>query len=162
MGLLEAVEVVKKLGRGSSGATIGPVSLRVEPGTVTALVGRSGSGKSTVLNSVAGLMRPSAGRVIFDGDDIARASDQRLARLRREAFGFVFQDYTLLDPLTGQENIELPARNHWCNASGWKVAWRSPRIDSRAVSVSGWPSHGRWPTVHECSSPTSPPERWTP
>lgn len=110
MRLLEAVEVVKKLGRGSSGATIGPVSLRLEPGTVTALVGRSGSGKSTVLNSVAGLMRPSAGRVIFDGDDIARASDQRLARLRREAFGFVFQDYTLLDPLTGQENIELPAR----------------------------------------------------
>lgn len=110
MGILETVDVVKKLGRGSSGATIGPVSLRMEPGTVTALVGRSGSGKSTVLNCVAGLMRPSAGQVMFEGDDITRASDQRLARLRREAFGFVFQDYTLLDPLTGQENIELPAR----------------------------------------------------
>ena len=110
MESLEAVDVVKKLGRGCSGTTIGPVSLRVEPGTVTALVGRSASGKSTVLNCMAGLMRPSAGRVIFEGQDIARASDQRLARLRREAFGFVFQDYTLLDPLTGQENIELPAR----------------------------------------------------
>ena len=110
MELLEAVDVVKKLGRGSTGARIGPISLRVEPGTVTALVGRSGSGKSTVLNCVAGLMRPSAGRVIFEGKDIAGASDQRLARLRREAFGFVFQDYTLLDPLTGRENIELPAR----------------------------------------------------
>src|SRR5699024_2486127 len=99
MELLEAVEVVKKLGRGSSGATIGPISLRLEPGAVTALGGRSGSGKSTVLHAVAGLMRPSAGRVLFEGDDIARASDQRLARLRRDAFGFVFQDYTLLDPL---------------------------------------------------------------
>ena len=110
MELLEVVEVVKKLGRGRSGVMIGPISLEVQPGTVTALVGRSGSGKSTVLNCMAGLMRPSAGQVLLDGTDIARASDQRLARLRREAFGFVFQDYTLLDPLTGQENIELPAR----------------------------------------------------
>lgn len=110
MELLEVVEVVKKLGRGRSGVMIGPISLEVQPGTVTALVGRSGSGKSTVLNCMAGLMRPSAGQVLLDGADIARASDQRLARLRREAFGFVFQDYTLLDPLTGQENIELPAR----------------------------------------------------
>ncbi|NMA76159.1 MAG: ATP-binding cassette domain-containing protein [Actinomycetales bacterium] len=72
MESLEAVDVVKKLGRGCSGTTIGPVSLRVELGTVTALVGRSGFGKSTVLNSMAGLMRPSAGRVIFEGDDSAR------------------------------------------------------------------------------------------
>lgn len=110
MALLEVDSVVRKLGGSRSSVTIGPVSLHVESGTVTALVGRSGSGKSTVLNCAAGLMRPSAGRVLFDGADIARASDQRLARLRRDAFGFVFQDYTLIDPLTGRENIELPAR----------------------------------------------------
>lgn len=110
MTLLEVDDVVKRLGRSHSSVTVGPVSLRLEPGTVTALVGRSGSGKSTVLNCAAGLMRPSAGRVLFEGGDITRISDQRLARLRRDAFGFVFQDYTLIDPLTGQENIELPAR----------------------------------------------------
>lgn len=110
MVLLEVDDVVKRLGRSRSSVTIGPVSLHVEPGTVTALVGRSGSGKSTVLNCAAGLMRPSAGRVLFEGVDITRVTDQQLARLRRDAFGFVFQDYTLIDPLTGQENIELPAR----------------------------------------------------
>lgn len=110
MGLLDVDGLTKQLGRPRAGVTIGPVSFSVEPGTTTALVGRSGSGKSTILNSVAGLMRPSAGTVVFDGEDIARASDRRLARLRREDFGFVFQDYTLLDPLTGRENIELPAR----------------------------------------------------
>lgn len=110
MGLLDVDGLTKQLGRLRAGVTIGPISFSVEPGTITGLVGRSGSGKSTVLNSVAGLMRPSAGTVVFDGEDIARASDRRLARLRREDFGFVFQDYTLLDPLTGRENIELPAR----------------------------------------------------
>lgn len=110
MKLLDVESLVKRVGRARTGATIGPVSFGVESGTVTALVGRSGSGKSTILSSVAGLMRPSAGRVVFDGEDIARASDRRLARLRRDEFGFVFQDYTLLDPLTGRENIELPAR----------------------------------------------------
>ncbi len=78
-------------------------------GTMTALVGRSGCGKSTVLNCLAGLLKPTEGFVMFGGRDLTRLSDQQLARIRRESFGFDFQDYTLIEALDAQENIQLPA-----------------------------------------------------
>lgn len=90
--------------------SVGPVSFDLEPGTFVALVGRSGSGKSTVLNCVAGLTRPSSGSVVLAGVETTQLSDQQLAKLRREMFGFVYQDYTLIDMLTASENITLPAR----------------------------------------------------
>jgi len=107
--LLSAQGMVKRLGSRRRNVTIGPVDLTFAPGTVTALVGRSGCGKSTVLNCLAGLMKPTEGSVVFDGRDLTRLSDQQLARIRRESFGFVFQDYTLIDALDAQENIQLPA-----------------------------------------------------
>jgi putative ABC transport system ATP-binding protein len=89
---------------------VGPVSFELHANELVALVGRSGCGKSTVLNCAAGLLRPTSGSVMFNGLDLAGLSDRQLARLRRQQFGFVFQDYTVLDPLTARENIELPAR----------------------------------------------------
>lgn len=95
---------------GRRGPRLGPCDLVLTAGTVTALVGRSGSGKSTVLACAAGLARVTAGVVRYQGADITRWSDSRLARLRREEFGFVFQDYTLIDALSVSENIGLPRR----------------------------------------------------
>lgn len=108
--VLELEGVTRRYGRRDTDPTLGPCDLTLRAGTVTALVGRSGSGKSTVLNCAAGLSRVTDGVVRYLGEDITRLPDRRLARLRRDDFGFVFQDYTLIDALTVAENIALPAR----------------------------------------------------
>jgi putative ABC transport system ATP-binding protein len=83
------------------------VSLGVEPASITAIRGTSGSGKSTLLSVLGGLERPSAGRVLFDGKDLASCSDNELARCRRR-MGFIFQDFGLIPNLTALENITYP------------------------------------------------------
>ena len=74
-----------------------------------ALVGRSGSGKTTLLQLLGGLDRPTAGKILYQGKDLARLSQWRLTRLRRREFGFVFQSYHLLPELSAWENAALPA-----------------------------------------------------
>ena len=86
------------------------VSLTIGEGEFVAVVGASGSGKSTLLNILGCLDRPSDGAYRFAGDDVGGLDADARARLRREAFGFVFQDYCLLDALTARENVELPAK----------------------------------------------------
>ena len=71
------------------------------------LLGPSGSGKSTLLNILGGLDRPSAGRVLFEEEDLARASVDRLTEFRRAHVGFVFQFYNLIPSLTALENVRL-------------------------------------------------------
>ncbi|UNX55227.1 ABC transporter ATP-binding protein [Georgenia sp. TF02-10] len=110
MSVLVADGVVKEFRNGRARVRLGPASFEVADGSFTALVGRSGSGKSTILNCVAGLARVTGGRVDLGGVDLTRLPEHKVARLRREAFGFVYQDYTLIDSLTGAENISLPAR----------------------------------------------------
>jgi len=85
------------------------VSLTVEPGEILALTGPSGCGKSTLLHLLGGLDRPSAGELWLNGRRIDRLSERELARLRRHEVGFVFQAFHLMDELTAQENVELPA-----------------------------------------------------
>ncbi|GAB0056450.1 putative ABC transporter ATP-binding protein [Candidatus Magnetaquicoccaceae bacterium FCR-1] len=84
------------------------VDLEVAPGEIVALTGPSGSGKSTLLALVAGLERPTAGRIRVDGVALAGLSDEELARLRRERMGIVFQDFHLITTLTALENVALP------------------------------------------------------
>lgn len=110
VSVLVADGVVKEFRNGRARVRLGPASFEVADGSFTALVGRSGSGKSTILNCVAGLARVTGGRVDLGGVDLTRLPEHKVARLRREAFGFVYQDYTLIDSLTGAENISLPAR----------------------------------------------------
>jgi ABC-type lipoprotein export system ATPase subunit len=93
------------------------VDLTVAPGETVAIMGPSGCGKSTLLYLLGGLDRPTAGDIWLDGQDITRMSERTLARLRREAVGFVFQAFHLMDELTAVENVELPAL----------LAGRSPR-----------------------------------
>jgi ABC-type lipoprotein export system ATPase subunit len=85
------------------------VDLEVARGETVAIMGPSGCGKSTLLYLLGGLDRPTAGEIWVDGQDLGRLSERGLARLRREAIGFVFQAFQLMDELTAVENVELPA-----------------------------------------------------
>lgn len=83
-------------------------NLTIERGKFTAIVGRSGSGKSTMLHLMGGLDRPDKGRVFIDGEDIFKLKDEQLAVFRRKKIGFIFQDYNLLPSLNVWENIVFP------------------------------------------------------
>jgi len=84
------------------------VSLALEAGTITALVGRSGCGKTTLLNLAAAMDFPTSGEVIIDGRPTGALGEQELTALRRTRIGFVFQFFQLLPALTALENVELP------------------------------------------------------
>jgi putative ABC transport system ATP-binding protein len=85
------------------------VDLTVRPGEFVAIVGPSGCGKSTLLNVIAGLDRPSEGRVSLAGQCLNDKSDDDLARLRRRHLGFVHQTFELLEGMSALENVALPA-----------------------------------------------------
>ncbi|MGB6835972.1 MAG: ABC transporter ATP-binding protein [Candidatus Acidiferrum sp.] len=84
------------------------VSLEVNRGEFIALVGRSGRGKSTLLNLAGAMDFPTSGRVLLDGVDTSTLNDAGLTLLRREKVGFIFQSFQLLHTLTVFENVELP------------------------------------------------------
>jgi ABC-type lipoprotein export system ATPase subunit len=100
------------------------VDLEVATGETLAVMGPSGCGKSTLLHLIGGLDRPSGGELHLAGQRIDQMSEKGLARLRREAIGFVFQAFHLMDELTAVENVELPAL----------LAGRSPRAARRRAS----------------------------
>jgi ABC-type lipoprotein export system ATPase subunit len=84
------------------------VSLECGAGTVTALVGRSGCGKTTLLNLCGAMDFPTSGEVLVAGADTSKLNDRELTQLRRGKIGFVFQFFQLLPALTALENVELP------------------------------------------------------
>ncbi|QJW35928.1 ATP-binding cassette domain-containing protein [Cellulosimicrobium protaetiae] len=86
------------------------LSFTVEPGSMVALTGRSGSGKSTLLNCV-GLLEPvTAGRIVVDGADLTRFGRRRTRQFRRDALGYLFQNYALIDNASIDENLAVVAR----------------------------------------------------
>lgn len=84
------------------------VDFEVEQGQVCCILGTSGSGKSTMLNLMAGLEKPTKGEILIDNQDIAKMSEKKLAKFRQKNIGFVFQSYNLLGDLTALENVTLP------------------------------------------------------
>jgi putative ABC transport system ATP-binding protein len=84
------------------------VSIVLEPGTITALVGRSGCGKTTLLNLAGAMDFPTSGEVLIDGRDTSSLREDELTALRRTRIGFVFQFFQLLPALNVLENVELP------------------------------------------------------
>jgi putative ABC transport system ATP-binding protein len=84
------------------------ISLTAAPGTITALVGRSGCGKTTLLNLAGAMDFPTSGDVLIDGRSTGALSESELTALRRRRVGFVFQFFQLLPTLTVLENVELP------------------------------------------------------
>ena len=85
------------------------IDLTIHAGEFVAIMGASGSGKSTLMNILGCLDRPSGGTYRFMGEDVAALDRDALARLRREAFGFVFQSYNLLGGASARDNVEVPA-----------------------------------------------------
>jgi putative ABC transport system ATP-binding protein len=85
------------------------VSLDVAAGETVAVMGPSGCGKSTLLHLLGGLDRPTGGEIWLAGQNLGQLGERGLARLRRDAVGFVFQAFHLMDELTAVENVELPA-----------------------------------------------------
>ncbi len=86
------------------------ISLEVAAGEFVALLGASGSGKSSLLNLIAGLDRPTSGTIAVQGRDLASMSPEELARYRRHTVGMVFQAFNLVPTMTLLENVELPMR----------------------------------------------------
>jgi putative ABC transport system ATP-binding protein len=89
-------------------AALAGVSLRIERGEHVAVIGPSGSGKSSLMNILGGLDRPTAGHYRFGGEDVGSFDDNQLADFRRRRIGFVFQSFQLLPRLTALQNVELP------------------------------------------------------
>lgn len=111
MAILEVQNVKKiytqRLGNNRVTA-LSNVSFSAEKGEYIAIMGESGSGKTTLLNILAALDKPTSGKVLLDGTDITHIKEKNIARFRRDNFGFVFQDFNLLDNLSVCDNILLP------------------------------------------------------
>jgi ABC-type lipoprotein export system ATPase subunit len=111
MATIELIGLTKQYRTGANVVhALAGVDLRIESGEFVSIVGRSGSGKTTMLDLAGLLLRSTSGTVRIDGVDTARLSESKRADLRGERIGFVFQEYNLLPGLTVIENVLLPLR----------------------------------------------------
>ncbi|HEV7807008.1 MAG TPA: ABC transporter ATP-binding protein [Solirubrobacteraceae bacterium] len=108
--VLELLDVSRRYDDGAAGevSALSSVSLSVAAGELVAVMGPSASGKSTLLQLAGGLDRPTVGRVLVDGQDLAELAPRPLAALRRRRVGYVFQRLNLIPSLTALENVMLP------------------------------------------------------
>ena len=167
MILLESVSKTYEMGEGVVRA-LDHVDLQVDQGDFLAIVGPSGSGKSTLMNILGLLDVPDEGRYLLDGMDVGALSDNRLASIRNEKIGFVFQSFNLLGKLTALENVKLPlsyagVRLKEADARARKqlalVGLEGREHHLPEASSSAWPSPVRWCASRRSSWPTSPPAR---
>ncbi|WP_019535982.1 ABC transporter ATP-binding protein [Paenibacillus ginsengihumi] len=111
--LLEVQNVHKSYGKKSNlTKALNGVSFDILPGEFLGIMGPSGSGKTTLLNCIATIMKPTSGRVLLNGKNISAFDSKDLAEYRGRRIGYLFQDFELLDNLTGRENILLPVSIH--------------------------------------------------
>src|SRR5688572_11911556 len=94
------------------------VSLGIERGEFVAIMGPSGCGKSTLLHLLGGLLSPTGGTILIDGEDISKVSDAQRTDIRRRKIGFVFQRFNLFPTLTAEGNLKLAEKIHSGNGSG--------------------------------------------
>lgn len=106
------------------------LNLEVFPGQLVVITGRSGAGKTTFLNLVAGLDQATSGTIGIQGQDLSRLSEWELTQLRRRSIGFVFQSFGLLPLLSAFENVELPLR-----IGGWNRKERARRTEECLAMV---------------------------
>ena len=106
--ILKICNVEKYYGSKSSlTKAVNDISMEVERGEFVVIMGASGSGKTTLLNMISTIDKVTAGHIFVDGEDITKLKGNKLNKFRRDKLGFIFQDFNLLDTLTGYENISL-------------------------------------------------------
>ncbi|QYX27344.1 ABC transporter ATP-binding protein [[Clostridium] scindens] len=93
--------------KGSITKAVNHIGFEVEEGEYMGIMGASGSGKTTLLNCISTIDQATAGQIYVNGTDVTKMNEKSLARFRREQLGFIFQDFNLLDTLTGRDNIAL-------------------------------------------------------
>lgn len=108
---LELTDIKKVFNQGKPNEfwAINGVSLQIDPGQVTCFKGASGSGKTTLLSMIGCLARPTSGRITLNGEQLSGLPERFLTDIRRKRFGFVFQQFNLIQGLTALENVMLPA-----------------------------------------------------
>jgi len=114
------------------------VSVRIKPGDFVAIMGASGSGKSTFMNILGCLDKPTSGRYLLEGTDVAALSKKELARIRNQKIGFVFQGFNLLGRTTALENTELPMLYSRTNKNDRE---RRAREALAQVGLADWADH---------------------
>src|SRR2546428_2154328 len=107
----ENLEKIYRVGR-VDGAALRGVSRGAQEGEFVAVMGPSGCGKSTMLHLLGGLLTPTRGRIVVDGEDLTAASDAKRTDIRRRKIGFVFQRFNLFPTLTAEGNLRLAERIH--------------------------------------------------
>ncbi len=109
MDLLKVEHLTKIYGKGENAVkAVDDVSFTVPQGQMVAIIGASGSGKSTMLHMIGAVDRPTSGKIWLDGQDVFRQNNRNLAIFRRRQVGLIYQFYNLIPVLTAEENITLP------------------------------------------------------
>ena len=137
--LIELRAVTKVYGTGQAAMrALAGIDLRIDEGDFVAIMGHSGSGKSTCLNILGCLDSPTSGSYRFRGVEVSRLTRDQRARLRRYYLGFVFQGYNLLKRTSALENVELPLIYRHVPA---RERHRTARQTLASVGLAGWESH---------------------
>ena len=146
------------------------VDVVIEDGEWLAIQGPTGHGKTTLLQILGALDRPTSGVAEFDGRDLATLRETELAKVRATSVGFIFQTFNLIPTLSAQENVEtalaplgVTGADRRARAAealagvGLAERLNTCRRNCPAGSSNGWPSPGPWSSSPRCCWPTSPP-----
>ena len=149
------------------------ISMKINKGEFVAIVGQSGSGKSTCMNIIGCLDVPTAGTYRLNGRDVGKMNKNELAEIRNEMLGFIFQQYNLLPKLSLLENVEVPLvyagiplaeRKRRATASLERVGL-GDKLKNKPNQLSGGQQqrvlHVLWRVIRRSFWPTSPPALWT-
>src|SRR5256712_10693544 len=130
---VDFVDVSKEyLVNGNPLKALSSITLNIKEGEVAAIVGPSGAGKTTVLNIIAGLEKPSRGEARVLGLDLNGSNEHALSAFRSANIGFIFQSYNLVSTLTAEENVEL-----MMELAGWSDSGRNEKLTAELISMVG-------------------------